>query len=111
MSPVEQDSIDCQYLAYFMPKKIVKEILCNFLVQTLQYFIDRHARRSGPTIHFVGLTTLVQNMLSIHGNLMFDKRQLKKAYKTLKIGSDWIKSDWIGSESFGLDQNRSDWKR
>ena len=47
---------------------------------------DRDARRSGPTIHFVGLETLVQN-------LMFDKRQLinKEAYKTLKIGSDWIR--------------------
>ena len=50
---------------------------------TLKIF-DRDARQSGPK------STLVQNLLQIHGNLMFDKRQLK-AYKPLKldqIGSD-----------------------
>ena len=29
---------------------------------------------------------------------MFDKRQLKVAYKTLKVGSDWIRLDQIGSD-------------
>ena len=41
MSPVEQYTIDCEYLAYFptkFSKKFIKEILCTFLVQTLQYF-------------------------------------------------------------------------
>ena len=36
MSPVEQYTIDCEYLAYFEPKKLkkksLKEILCNFSV-------------------------------------------------------------------------------
>ena len=27
------------------------------------YIFDRDARRSGPTIHFVGLETLIQNLL------------------------------------------------
>ena len=35
MSPVEQDTIDCEYLAYFEPKnnfkKNTQEFLCNFL--------------------------------------------------------------------------------
>ena len=35
---------------------------------------------------------------------MFDKRQLKEAYKTLKIGSDWIRLDQIGSDWIRLDQ-------
>jgi hypothetical protein len=35
---------------------------------------------------------------------MFDKRQLKEAYKTLKIGSDWIRLDQIGSDRIRLDQ-------
>ena len=53
-------------------------------------FFDLDARRSSPTIHFVGRETLVKNLL-------FDKRQLYEAYKTLKIRSDWIQngSDWI----------------
>ena len=34
---------------------------------------------------------------------MFDKRQLKVAYKMLKIGSDWIGLDRIGSDWIGLD--------
>ena len=45
VSSVEQDTTDCEYLACFQPKKVLKsfkkiitEILCNFLVQTLQYF-------------------------------------------------------------------------
>ena len=47
MSPVEQDTIDCEYLAYFLPKKnfkrrfrkkIIKEILGNFLARRLQCF-------------------------------------------------------------------------
>ena len=33
---------------------------------------------------------------------MFDKRQLKKAYKMLKIGSDWIRLDQIGSDRIGF---------
>ena len=34
VSPVEQGTIDCEYLAYFGPKKMyIKEILCNFLVR------------------------------------------------------------------------------
>ena len=40
VSPVEKDTIDCEYLAYFEPKKlkkkIIKEILCNVLVRTLK---------------------------------------------------------------------------
>ena len=35
-------------------------LLENFNKNT---FFDRDARRSGPTIHFVGLETLVQNLL------------------------------------------------
>ena len=42
---------------------------------------------------------------------MLDKRQLKKAYKTLKIGSDWIRLDQIGSNWIRLDQIGSDWIR
>jgi hypothetical protein len=43
VSPVEQDTIDCEYLVYLEPKKnqkkkIIKEILCNFIVRTLQNF-------------------------------------------------------------------------
>ena len=40
--------------------------------------------------------------------MMFDKRQLKEAYKTLKIGSDWIRLDQIGSDWIRLDQIGSD---
>ena len=45
-SPVAQDKINCEYLAYFEPQRnskkeskilFVKEILCNFLVRTLKY--------------------------------------------------------------------------
>ena len=44
VSPVEQDTIYYKYLAYFVPKKIkriqkfifIEEILCNFLMPTLQ---------------------------------------------------------------------------
>ena len=32
------------------------------------------------------------------GNLMFDKRQLKEAYKILKTGPDWTRLDQIGSD-------------
>ena len=45
MSPVVQYTIDCEYIAYFeqkksieIQKKIIKEILCNFLVRTLKFF-------------------------------------------------------------------------
>jgi hypothetical protein len=41
--------------------------------------------------------------------LTFDKRQLKEAYKTLKIGSDWIRLDQIGSDWIKLDQTASYW--
>jgi hypothetical protein len=42
VSPVEQDTIDYEYLAYFEPKIIqkkylMKEILWNILVRTQQY--------------------------------------------------------------------------
>ena len=45
MSPIEQSTIDSEYLAYFYPKKFkrnsknifIKEILCSFLLRTLQY--------------------------------------------------------------------------
>ena len=40
---------------------------------------------------------------------MFDKRQLKKANETLKIGSDWIRLDQIGSNWIKLDQLGSTW--
>ena len=33
---------------------------------------------------------------------MFDNRQLKEAYKTLKIGSDWIRLDQIGSDDLRM---------
>ena len=39
---------------------------------------------------------------------MFDKRQLKEAYKTPKldqIGSDWIRLDQIGLDWIRLDQH------
>ena len=35
---------------------------------------------------------------------MFDKRQLKEAYKTLEIGSDWIRLDQIGLDWIRLEQ-------
>ena len=47
MSLVEQYTIQCEYLAYFLPKKpskklqktiFIKGILCNFLVWTLYFF-------------------------------------------------------------------------
>ena len=59
---------------------------------------DRDACRSGPTIHFVPDKTLVQNLLWIHGNLMFDKMKLMKPLKLDQIGSDWIRLDQIGSD-------------
>ena len=34
---------------------------------------------------------------------MLDKRQLKEALKTFKIGSDWIRLDQIGSDWIKLD--------
>jgi hypothetical protein len=40
---------------------------------------------------------------------MFDKRQLKEAYKTLKIGSDWTRLDQIGPDWTKLDQIGPDW--
>ena len=36
---------------------------------------------------------------------MFDKRQLKEAYKTLKIGSDWIR--WL-EDDLGISQSTVD---
>jgi hypothetical protein len=33
---------------------------------------------------------------------MFDKRQLKEAYKTLEIGTDWIRLDQIGSDDLRM---------
>ena len=36
-------------------------------------------------------------------------RTIKKAYKTLKIGSDWIKLDLIGSNQIKSDQIGSNW--
>ena len=47
VSPVEQDTVDCEYLAYFVPKKfkriknIIKEISCNFLVWMLRIFFEQ----------------------------------------------------------------------
>ena len=35
----------------------------NILILFSVAFFDRDARRSGPTIHFVGFVTLVQNLL------------------------------------------------
>ena len=35
---------------------------------------------------------------------MFDKRQIKLAYKTFKIESDWIRLDQIGSDWIRLVQ-------
>ena len=35
MSPVEQDKIDCEYLAYFEPKKKFKQI---YKRDTMQFF-------------------------------------------------------------------------
>ena len=58
------------------------ETVVNFATAKI---FDRDACQSGPK------STLVQNLLQIHGNLMFDKRQLKEAYKSLildQIGSD-----------------------
>jgi hypothetical protein len=48
-SSVEQDTIDCEYLAYFEPKtnskkKLIKEMLCNFLVRTLQYLRKKYLK-------------------------------------------------------------------
>ena len=63
---------------------------------------DSDARRSSPKIHFVGFKTLVQNLLWILGNLMFDKRKLNEANITLKIGSDWIRLDQIGSDDLRM---------
>ena len=49
--PVEQYTIDCEYLVYCQPnrnlkkkriRKNIKQILCNFLVQTLQSTCLRH---------------------------------------------------------------------
>ena len=37
---------------------------------------------------------------------MFDKRQLKEAYKTLKIGSDWIRLDQM---TWGWFEDRPAW--
>ena len=42
---------------------------------------------------------------------MFDQRQLKVAYKTIEIGSDWIRLNQIGSDWIRLDQIGSDWIR
>ena len=42
---------------------------------------------------------------------MFDKRKIKEAYKTLRIGSYWIRLDQIGSDWKRLDQIGSDWIR
>ena len=45
---------------------------------------------------------------------MFEKRQLKEAYKTLKldqVGSGWIRLDQNGSDWIRLDQIGSDWIR
>ena len=44
------------------------------------------------TLAFKGL---LKYLLEIQGSLMFYKRWLKEAYKTLKIGSDWIRLDQI----------------
>ena len=56
---------------------------------------------------------LLKYLLEIQGSLMFDKRSLKKAYKTLKFGSylirlDWIGLDWIELDRIELNQTGSD---
>ena len=68
MSPVEQDTIECEYLSYlFWVKKLknkikrdLKEILCKLLVRTLQYFFWKNKELS--TDGFAGMNSFYGNV-------------------------------------------------
>ena len=64
---------------------------------------DRDARRSGPTIHYVGFKTLVQNLLEILGNLSFTLGHLKRSH------GGHLEANWKPKFALGILQNFSEW--
>ena len=100
LQPLRMKATKCLRLSKETGWPSLTKFSCANLYMKKQKFWLQCLSERFYNLHFVWLKTLVQNLLLFNYNLMFDKKQLKEAFKTLKIQSDPIWSNLKGFISF-----------